>query len=73
MLIIVILFVQTKEQLYAHSCIRQGVRWSDDLSSTEAHLKNSFFGSNIKVVTFLYPILILTMLIHTKNPSFDHK
>ena len=41
--------------------LRQGVRWSDDLSFTEAHFKNSFFGSKIKVFTFLYPILILTM------------
>ena len=25
------------------NCVRQGVRWSDDLSSTEAHFKNVFF------------------------------
>ena len=59
--------------LEARICSWQGVRWSDNLSSTAAHFKNSFFVSTIKVLTFLYPILILTMWIHAKHPSFDHE
>ena len=43
------------------SKLRQGDRWSDDLSSTEAHFENRFFWSNRKLLTFLCQILIQTM------------
>ena len=42
--------------------LRQSVRWSVDFSSTEFSFENSLFlGLKIKVLTFLYPIPILTM------------
>ena len=60
------------EHINKLNCIWQGVSWSDDLSATE-YIKNCFFGHQFKSLSFLYPILILTMWIDAKNPSFDHK
>ena len=55
------LFGYVGQNRHMETLLGQGVRWSDDLSSKEAHFKNGFFGSTIKVLTFLYPILIQTM------------
>ena len=43
-----------RDMQWSYTIIRQGVRWIDDLGSADSHFKNNF-------LTFLYPILVLTM------------